>query len=53
MTRELKRLEKGPKSGNTHQFTQNDTKKYHSGKHKAMMEYIGFVSRNFPPFMTD
>ena len=36
ITRELER----PESRNTHQFTQNDTKKYQTGKRQAMMEYM-------------
>ena len=36
-------------SGNTHRFTQNDTKKYQTGKRQAMVS----GSRNSLPFTTD
>ena len=44
---------KKPVSGNTHQYTQNDTKKYQAEKHQAMMEYMDSGSINSPPFTTD
>ena len=34
-------------------FTQNDTKKYQTGKRQAVMEYMVSGSRNSPPFTTD
>ena len=34
-----------PKSGNTYRFTQNDTKKYPTGKRQAMMEYMATVQK--------
>ena len=42
-----------PKSGNTPQFTQNDTQIYRTGKRPAMTEYMDSGSRNSPPFMSD
>ena len=48
-----RRTRRRPESGNTHQFTQNDTKKYQIGKRQAMMEYMVSGSRNSPPFTTD
>ena len=53
MTKELKGLEEGPKAENTHQFTQNDSKKYQIIKSQAMMEYMDPGSRNSPLFPTD
>ena len=41
-----------PKCRNSHQYTQNDTKKYQTGKHQAIIEYMVFDSRNSPPFVT-
>ena len=40
-------------SGDAHRFTQNDIKKYQTGKHQAMMEYMESGSRNSHPIMTD
>ena len=34
------RAQRKPKRGNTRQFTQNNTKKYQTGKRQAMMESI-------------
>ena len=44
---------KNSNSGNTHRFTQNNTKNYQIGKCQPMMEYIHSCSRNVPPFTTD
>ena len=50
MTRGLEGLaRRRPESGNTHRFTQNDTKEYQTGKDQAMMEYMDSGSRNPPP----
>ena len=49
----IRRAQRRPQSGNTHWFTQNDTKKYQTGKRLAMMEYVVSGSRNSPPFTTD
>ena len=48
-----RRIQGRPQSGNTHWTTQKDTKKYQTGKHQAMMEYMDSGSRNSPPFTTD
>ncbi len=48
-----RRTQKRPKSGNTYQFTQNDTEKYQTGKRQAMMVCKVSGSRNSPPFTTD
>ena len=36
----IRRARRRPESGNTRRFTQNDTKKYQTGKHQVMMEYM-------------
>ena len=38
-----RRTQGRPQSGNTHRTTQKDTKKYQTGKHQAMMEYMILV----------
>ena len=39
----IRRTRRRPEKGNTHRFTQNDTKKYQTGKLQAMMEYMVLV----------
>ena len=51
--RRIRRAQRTRKSGNTHQFTQNETKKYLSGKCQVRIEYMVSGSRNSPPFTTD
>ena len=36
----IRRTRRRPEIGNTHRFTQNDTKKYQTGKRQAMMKYM-------------
>ena len=49
----IRRPRRRSESGNTHRFTQNNTKKYQTGKRQAMMEYMVSGSRRSPPFTTD
>ena len=49
----VRRIPRMAESGNTLRFTENDTKKYQTGKRQAMMEYTDSGSRNSPPFMRD
>ena len=39
------RIRRCPESGNTYRFTENDTKKYQTGKHEVMMEFMISISR--------
>ena len=53
MTRELEGLEEGPKAEIHVDLLKTTLKKYLTGKHQAMMEYMGSGSRYSPPFSTD
>ena len=46
----IRRTRRKLESGNTHRFTQNNSKKYQIGKCQAMMEYMDSGSRNSPSF---
>ena len=52
MTRELG-FEEGPKAEIHTDLLKPTLKKYQTGKHQAMMEYIASGSRNSSPFTTD
>ena len=49
ITRELEGLEEGLKAD----LLKQHRKRYQTGKHQAMMEYMGSGSRNSPLFTTD
>ena len=53
MARELEGLEEGPKVEIHINLLKTTLKKYQTGKHQAMMEYMVPGSRNSPPFTTD
>ena len=53
MTRELERLEEGPKAEIHTDILKTTLKKYQTGKCQATMEYMVSGSRNSPPFTTD
>ena len=52
-TRELERLEEGPKAEIHIELLKKTLKKYQTGKRQDMMEYMDSGSRNSPPFTTD
>ena len=53
MTRELEGLEEGPKAEIHTDLLKATLKRYQTGKHPAMMEYMVSGSRDSPPFTTD
>ena len=53
MKRELEGLEKDPKAEIHTDLSKRHFKRYQTGKHLAIMEYVVSGSRNSPPFTTD
>ena len=53
MTEELEGLKEGLKAEIHIDSLKTTLKKYQTGKHQAMMEYMVSDSRNSPPFTTD
>ena len=53
MTRELERLEEGPKAEIDIELHKKTQKRYQTGKRQDMMEYMDSGSRISPPFTTD
>ena len=53
MTKELEGFEGGPKAEIHIDLLKTTLKKYETGKHQAMMEYMVSATRNSPPFTTD